>query len=259
MKIVIIEDEYLTAEDLKDVLLSIDDSIEVVAMLGSVAEAIAYFNTHAAPHLIFSDIQLGDGLSFEIFNQVHVSAPVIFCTAFDEYAIKAFNANGIHYVLKPFSVQNIKDALDRYYTLQQNFLQHADAIHKIIDDLKLSVSSQIVDTKKPSNILVYYQNKVIPVPLSEIALFYVKFEATHLYTFDGRDFIVNKSLDELQQLDTQLFYRANRQFIVHRNVIKEATHYQARKLSLELNIDFPETITISKEKSGQFFDWLTGV
>jgi two-component system response regulator LytT len=257
MKIAIIEDEILTAEDLKDILLYIDPTLEVVAMLGSVSEAITYFETHTPPQLIFSDIQLGDGLSFEIFHALSIKSPIIFCTAFDEYAIKAFNANGIHYVLKPFSVQKIKEALDRYYSLQENFIQQAQSINKIIAEIK-QANEQVQPTKKSTSILVYYQNKIIPIKLEDVALFYVKNETTHLFTFDNRTYVVNKSLDELQQLDTNTFFRANRQFIVSRHAIKEATHFQARKLSLALNLKFPETITISKEKASQFFDWLSG-
>src|SRR5690606_15833659 len=236
MRVVIIEDELLTAEDLRDLILSIDPKIEIAATLYSVQEAIAYFSSNPMPYLIFSDIQLGDGLRFEFFSSIPIKAPVVFCTAFDEYAIKAFNANGIHYVLKPFSAQKIKDALAKYYELQTNFSPDNNAINQILAELKQAQQQNV--TKKSASVLVYYQNKIIPIRLEEVAVFFVKNETTHLYTFDHRTYVVNKSLDELQQLDQARFYRANRQFIVNRQAIKEATHYQARKVSVELNIDF---------------------
>ena len=112
MKVVIIEDEPLTAEDLSSALLEVDSSIQVVAMLESVLESVSYFTENEVPDLIFSDIQLSDGLSFEVFKKVKIDAPVIFCTAFDEYAIQAFKANGIDYIMKPFSRQTVADALN---------------------------------------------------------------------------------------------------------------------------------------------------
>lgn len=257
MNVVIIEDEQLTAEDLKHVLQRAIPEVNVIAMLSSVQEAIDYFENNSSPQLIFSDIQLGDGLSFEIFKTVNISAPVIFCTAFDEYAIKAFDANGIHYVLKPFNVQKIKEAYEKYKQLQENFSSTPRQMDQLIDlsGLQPAIQSTV---KKNNAILVYYQDKVIPIKLEDIALFYIKNETTHLYTFQQKTYVVNKSLDELQQLDTYLFYRANRQYIVNRNAVKEASQYMSRKVSVNLNIPFDDTITISKEKITQFYDWLMG-
>lgn len=257
MKIVIIEDENLTAEDLKDVIHKAIPDAEVVAMLSSVEESIQYFKTHDQPQLIFSDIQLGDGLSFEIFKELSIQVPVIFCTAFDEYAIRAFDANGIHYVLKPFNVTKIKEAYEKYQMLQHNFTQQQHVLEHIFESA--SLQSAIQSTVKRNNaILVYYQDKVIPIKLEDIALFYIRNEATHVYTIQQKSYVINKSLDELQQLDTYLFYRANRQYIVNRNVVKEAAQYMSRKVSITLNIPFNDTITISKEKITQFYDWLMG-
>lgn len=254
MKVVIIEDEILTAEDLKDILYKIDANIEVVATLQSVKEAVHYFKNNPLPQLIFSDIQLGDGLSFEIFSELDIRLPIIFCTAFDEYAIKAFNSSGIHYLLKPFNQQKISEAIAKYHDLKANFSSWSRSVEEVISELK--DNNQKVAAKKTEAILVYYQNKVIPIKVQDIAVFYVKNETTHLLTFENKKYVVNKSLDELQQIDTELFYRANRQFIVNRHAVKEATHYQSRKLSVELSLPFEEIITISKEKVTQFFDWL---
>lgn len=254
MTIVLIEDEQLTAEDLAEVILEAEPTAEIVAALSSVEEAVRYFRSRPAPDLIFSDIQLGDGLSFDIFQAVDIRIPVIFCTAFDEYAIKAFNANGIHYVLKPFDLQKIRAAFDKYRQLQNSFSGWSRAFEDTIRTLSLKNKA----TSRPNSVLVYYQDKVIPVRLEDIALFYIKNDATHLYTFDSKTYVVNKTLDELQQLDEQLFYRANRQFIINRNAVREASNYLSRKVSVALTVPFPESITISKEKITAFFEWLRG-
>lgn len=253
MKIVIIEDEMLTAEDLRDVILQVEPTAEIVAALSSVAEAVEYFQSHEMPQLIFSDIQLGDGLSFDIFNEVAISVPVIFCTAYDEYAMKAFNANGIHYVLKPFNAQKIQEAFEKYNALKSSFNAYTESLDKIIHTL-----SNQQESRKTNSILVHYQNSVIPIKIEDIALFYIKHEICYLYKFDQKSYMVNKSLDELQQIDEDLFYRANRQFIVNRNAVKEVLQYLSRKVSIELTIPFDESITISKEKITSFYTWLAG-
>jgi two-component system response regulator LytT len=255
MNIAIIEDEILTAEDLKEIILKEEPKANVVAVLHSVKEALAYFKTNSMPHLIFSDIQLGDGLSFDIFNAIDLKAPVIFCTAFDEYAIKAFNANGIHYVLKPFNAAKIREAIDKYHTLQDTFSSWTKSFENVFEALNLHSINQPI--KKAESVLVYYQHRVIPIKLKDVAVFYIKNEVTYLYTFDHKTYIVSKTLDELQQLDTDMFYRANRQYIVSRNAVQEASHYLSRKVSITLNVPFSEIITISKEKITPFFDWLT--
>lgn len=253
MKIVIIEDEFLTAEDLKDVILQAYPNAEIEAILYSVSEAVKYFQNNSLPQLIFSDIQLGDGLSFEIYDKLELKVPIIFCTAYDEYAIEAFNTNGIHYVLKPFDLQKIREAIDKFINLQVSFATW----HKSLENAFESLQNAQQQNKKTTSLLVYYQNKVIPIKLNDVALFYIKNDATLMYTFDLKTYVVNKTLDEIQQFDTDLFYRANRQFIINKNAVKEVEHQLARKVSIELNLPFSESITISKEKITSFFEWLT--
>ncbi len=253
MTIVIIEDERLTAEDLADIIKKVAPQVQVTTILQSVGEAVRYFKNNPTPDLVFSDIQLGDGLSFDIFSEVDLRAPIIFCTAFDEYAIKAFNANGIHYVLKPFNQEKIKEAFDKYDQLKQTFSSWSQSLENIVKALD---SDQQENMKREGTLLVYFKDSVIPVKLEDVALFYIKNEAAHLYTFDQKDYVINKTLDEIQRMDTHLFYRANRQYIVNRNAIKEASSYLSRKISLELNLPFNDTITISKEKMTTFLNWL---
>lgn len=252
MNIIIIEDENITAEDLQYNILQVLPSANIVQVLRSVKEAVQYFKTNALPDLIFSDIQLGDGLSFEIFRQVALNVPIIFCTAYDEYALTAFNTNGIHYVLKPFDEEKIKEALEKFQSFKSIFSLESSSILEVIKSLQQKPQEQA------GSILVYQQDKVIPIKLNDIALFFIKNEVTHLFTFEQKTYYINKSLDEVQQICGPEFYRVNRQFILHRNAIKEISKTMARRVSIDLRIPFPEGITVSKEKMTDFLDWLQG-
>jgi two-component system response regulator LytT len=248
MEIVIIEDEKLTADDLKDTLLSVCPEAHIVATIGSVKEAIAWFLSHPAPDLVFSDIQLGDGISFEIFKAIPLHMPVVFCTAFDEYALTAFKANGIDYILKPFTKVTIAAALEKYRTLKDAFLPKSMSYKDLLPLFESRPGA--------GSVLVYQKDKILPVRMSDIALFYIENELTHLITNDQKTYSVNKTLEELEKLAGVGFYRANRQYLVNRSAVKDASQYFSRKLSLSLHVPFAEVITISKEKTSDFLSWL---
>lgn len=252
MNIVIIEDEELVAEDLELTIRQFIDEPAGIVLLKSVKESIAYFKNAAAPDLIFSDIQLGDGLSFEIFVAVNISVPVIFCTAYDEYALDAFKTNGIDYILKPFNSQTIDNALQKYKQLKKIF--SADQTPQY-DALIQMLAAR--DTQTAASVLVYHQDKIIPVKLEDIAMFYLKNEITHLLTFSGVCYYPNKNLDELERSSGHYFFRANRQFLVCRKAITDVSSYFSRKLSLNLNVPFDEKVIVSKAKAPQFLNWLT--
>ncbi|MCR6640282.1 MAG: LytTR family DNA-binding domain-containing protein [Sporocytophaga sp.] len=252
MDIIIIEDEPITAEDLREIIIHVNPQANVVKILSSVKEAISYLRANPAVDLIFSDIQLGDGLSFEIYQQVDVKAPIVFCTAYDEYALTAFRTNGIHYILKPFNEVMIQEALTKFHSLKSTFSLDSQALLQLMQTLTRGPQD------KSTSILVYQREKVIPVKIKDIALFYIKNEVCHLYTFDQKNYLVNKSLDEIQQIVGNEFYRANRQYIINRDAIKEASSYLARKVNIILNIPFTESIMVSKEKMSDFYTWLTG-
>jgi DNA-binding LytR/AlgR family response regulator len=249
MKIVIIEDEALTAEDLADILEK--EGMEVTATLSSVKMATEYLGSHPAPDLIFSDIQLGDGLSFEIFKTLAIATPVIFCTAYDEYALEAFDANGIDYVLKPFTSTTIAKALQKYLALRGNLAKAADPYAGLFALLENRM------TQKRRSVLVYQREKIIPLPLADIALCYSQNLITHLLTFDQKTFTVNHTLEELEAMGGEELFRANRQFLVHHKAIKDASQYFGRKLALALTIPFGEDIIISKAKAPAFLAWLS--
>ena len=251
MKIVIIEDEQLTADDLSETILKVSPEVQIIARLSSVKDAVAWFRKYEQPDLIFSDIQLGDGLCFEIFRKHPVTTPVIFCTAFDEYALTAFKAHGIDYILKPFDEQTIAGALTRYKELERKFLGNNKQIETI---LQLFENRK---NQKQGSVLVYHKDKILPIKLQDIALFYLEHEITYIITFRQKTFTISKSLEELEEIAGNSFYRANRQYLVNRKAIKEASQYFARKLSIALSIPFSETITVSKVKVPDFLNWLS--
>jgi len=252
MKIVIIEDEQHTAEDLAETIKKAESGAQIGAILRSVKEAVAYFQNNERPDLIFCDIQLGDGLSFEIFNRIPISSPVIFCTAYDEYALKAFKANGIDYLLKPFTKKTIQESLKKFTSLKDSFIRNAPSSYKTILELLEGRRSQ-----KQGSVLVYHKENIIPVKVDDIALFYIEHEVTRLTTFNQKHYFVNKTLEELTKGTGDDFYRANRQFLINRKAINNVSQYFARKLSVNLIIPFKGKIIISKEKSKDFLNWLS--
>lgn len=251
MKIVIIEDEQLIAEDLKEILLKIDPTLEIVATLDSVSSATKFLQDNPTYDLIFSDIHLGDGLSFEIFSECNIDAPVIFCTAYDQYALDAFKANGIDYILKPFSLENIRSAIERYHVLSNSIINSRVNIDKVVDIIRSSTR------EKNQTFLIHYKEKIIPIPASSVALFYIRNESTYIHTFDQESYIINKSLEELEASVGENYFRANRQFLIHRDAIKDASSFINRKYLINLRFPFREQITVSKEKMTSFLKWLS--
>lgn len=242
MTVAIIEDEPLTARDLAACILAASPGTQVVATLRSVREAIVFFSgPQPAPDLIFSDIQLGDGMSFTVFRAMPYTVPVIFCTAYDEYALKAFEAAAIDYILKPFTAKSVGLALKKFDLLRGL----PEAGGRLGDLVQQSV-------------LVHHGDKIVPVRVSDIALFYVARESTRLLMYNQQEFAVNKSLEELEKVVAGQFYRANRQYLINRQAIRDASPYFARKLLVNLRIPFAATITVPKTKAKDFLDWLAG-
>lgn len=250
MKIVIIEEELLVAENLAVNLRKLVPSIEITAILGSVAEAMDYFGDRPKVDLIFSDIQLTDGVSFDIIKAVDVNAPIIFCTAYDQYAIEAFNANGIEYILKPFGIDSLKKALEKYEGLKAML---AGNIAKRYEALLASIPDRHNST---GTIIVRFHNKLLPLSFDKIAMLYVTADVTYLHTMVGENYILNETLEELEKITGASFIRANRQFLVSRKAIREAQDIFPRKLKLVLNIPFEREILISREKKTKVLSWL---
>lgn len=250
MKVVIIEDEARTADDLRSTLQNLGHEIVVTAALDSIETAIEYFSSHQMPDLVFMDIQLADGLSFEIFKSVTITCPVIFCTAFDEYAIEAFKVNGIDYILKPFDTKSIANSLSKLKRLETHFNSGNTLLNNLVQLMQKPKSYK-------TGFLVSHKDKMIPVSVEDIACFYYHNDLTFLVTFGNQKYALDLSMDEVEgRIDPSLFYRANRQFIVNFKAIREVEHYFARKLVVKVGISVPESIVVSKAKAGNFLKWM---
>ncbi|QES88450.1 LytR/AlgR family response regulator transcription factor [Rhizosphaericola mali] len=250
MNIIIIEDERLTAADLQATIESIDNSLVVVKIIKSIEEGIFYFKKHVEVDLIFSDIRLGDGLSFEILGPLQI--PVIFCTAYDEYALTAFKANGIDYILKPFTDKEVRLAIDKFKQLKGNQTENIQQQYEALSEIfKYSAP-------KPASLLIRLRDKIIPIKFEQFALFYLENNIVNAVTFDSETYHPSKTLDELEQMAGDAFFRVNRQYLIHRNVVKHASNILSRKLSISINIPHAADILISREKSPQFLKWLSG-
>ena len=251
MKIVIIEDEKLTAKDLAKTIKGIDSDIEIVTLLHSVEEAIDFFSTNPKLDLIFSDIELGDGLSFEIFEKVNNRIPIIFCTAFNEYALDAFKTVGIDYLLKPFSKITVEKSLEKYYSLREKLIPQNNALPDLMNLLKTQLFPS-----KTSSVIMQLGDKIIPLEGNAIALFYIEDNAVFAYTFNQKRHLLSQKLDILEKTFHPTFFRANRQFLINRKAIKDASHYFNRKIVVNLTLTFNEQIIVGKLKVTAFLDWL---
>lgn len=252
MTVLIIEDEMKAARELKRIIHETDDSIKIIAIVDSIETGKRWFEENEHPDLIFSDIQLADGLCFDLFSQIEVKAPVIFCTAFDEYLMNAFDTNAISYLLKPVTKEKVEKALTRYSKLRESF-QKKQSIGYISDLLK--------GFKQPykTTLLVHQKEKIIPVPVQDIAFFYLDTPLVSIVTLTQQRYHLSTDLDDIEKtVDPSVFYRANRQFIVNRKAISTAEKFFARKLIAQLSVKTPEQIIVSKAKASDFLKWLEG-
>ncbi len=243
MNIVIIEDESMTSEDMAEIIVGMKEGITISAIISSVKEAISYFTEGPKVDLIFSDIQLGDGLSLEIFKSVKVQA---------QYALEAIKSNGIEYILKPYSKETIESAINKYNQLKKHFSPAATDYEKLIQSLARTSPA----LNQYRSILVYYKDKVMPIKIDDIALFYIDGEVNRLTCFDGRSFIVNQALDELEEIVQDRFFRVNRQYLVNRQAVRDASTYFHRKYVVNLTVVVKEAVIVGKNKSSEFLQWL---
>jgi len=250
MKIVIVEDEKWIAKDLAQTITSIEPSAEIIKILHSVEDAINYFQANPKSDLIFSDIELGDGLSFQIYEKIPNHPPIIFCTAFNEYALEAFKTAGIDYLLKPFSKSSVTKALEKYQKLKNTFATPATDFNAIINLLGKTIQP------KSQSVVVYQGDKIIPIEGSQVALFFVENENIYAYTFDQKKFLVSEKMEALELTFSPSFFRANRQFLVNRKAVKDAANSFNRKITVNLILPFKEPIQVGKLKVTEFLEWL---
>ncbi|MGK9118088.1 MULTISPECIES: LytR/AlgR family response regulator transcription factor [Sphingobacteriaceae] len=253
MNILIIEDETKTAKALKAMIERLGDDLHVTGIVPSVKAAIQWLGNQSTPELILSDIQLSDGLSFEIFRTVQPPCPVIFCTAYDQYAIQAFEANGIDYLLKPIDEDKLARGLRKYEQMRQLMGGRVQTIPPGLETLL----KQLVHPAYKSSLLVFKNEKIIPISTKDIAFVYSVGGIVHAYTQRGETYLIQEVLDELESiLDPSLFFRANRQFIINRAAVQMAEHFFNRRLIVKLSVETPERIIVSKVKASDLLAWL---
>jgi DNA-binding LytR/AlgR family response regulator len=250
MRIVIIEDELAAAKGLQRMLKEIDSKIEIVATLKSVESAIEWFNSSTAPDLIFLDIQLKDGLSFEIFDQVKTLVPIIFCTAFDHFAVRAFELNSIDYLLKPYTRASIKKALDKYKQLSESPL--------VIDYQLLAQSIKDASQGYKKSFLVKAGRKLYRITEEQIAYFYTRHRVNYIKTTEDKAYIIDDFLDDLEAaIHPKKFFRINRQYILNITSIKTVENdYGRLTVFLEPSID--DNVFVSRGRVQDFKDWFGG-
>ncbi|QXP74073.1 response regulator transcription factor [Tenacibaculum sp. AHE15PA] len=250
MNVIIIEDEKPAARRLNRMLSVLE--IEVKTMLHSVEESINWFQNNEHPDLIFLDIQLSDGLSFEIFEEVEVKSAIIFTTAYDEYALKAFKLNSIDYLLKPLDEDELKVAVDKF---KENQTQKSEVKVNIDDIRKLLINPVDRKFKKRFTIKVGQHIKIIHI--DEIECFYSENKATYIHTNSNRNYLIDDSLEHWQeQLNPEHFFRVNRTFIVHINAIKDIVSYTNSRLQLVLHSYTDAEIIVSRERVKEFKNWI---
>jgi DNA-binding LytR/AlgR family response regulator len=251
MRAVIIEDEDLAAEKLERYVKKFDPTIEIVSQQISIEGSVAWFQNHSdAYDVVFMDIQLTDGLSFEIFHQVKINKPVIFTTAFDEYAIDAFKVNSIDYILKPITFTDVSKAMNKLKSMQNLFgMQEAvENAEKMIGKKKLK-----------DRFLVKLGNHIHSIKTSEIALFYAEGRTVYLITNENKKFILDYKLEDLNAvLNPTEFYRVNRTFIININTIKDVIVYSNNRLKVTPKVKVEKEIIVSREKVSSFKKWFEG-
>ncbi|MGB7785072.1 MAG: LytTR family DNA-binding domain-containing protein [Salinimicrobium sp.] len=248
MKTLIIEDEAFAADALEAMFLKLRPQAQVLEKLESIEESVEWFQKNEAPDLIFCDIHLSDGSSFEIFKQVEVKSPVIFTTAYNDYAIEAFKVNSVDYLLKPIKKEELENAIRKYENLKQNSLSEE------LQNIQNLISGK---SEKKSRFMVKSGQVIKTIPSEEVAYFLAEEGVVLLVNFEGSRFVVNYTLDQLdQQLDDKMFFRANRQLIVNINAIREVNPYFKGRLHLSVEPRLKDDQIISSSKASAFKDWL---
>ncbi len=255
MKILIIEDEYPAAERLQRLLEELPEATEVVGVLDSVEASVKWLREQTAPDLILSDIQLSDGLSFEIFEKILTSTPIVFTTSYDEYAIQAFRVRSIDYLLKPIKLQELKRAIAKYQQFRQDFSKNdqLQKMEQLLDSLNHS------GKQHKRRFLVKKGEQLLPLTDEEIAYFYTENELVFMHTHAGKKYVVDYTLEQLEQLlDPARFFQINRQFILQMEAIEKIHAYFSNRYKLMVQPRPQEDVIVSKGKAKAFRLWLEG-
>lgn len=255
MRILIIEDEKPAADRLIRLLKKHYPEAEFIQNIDSVSSAIHWFQNNPKPDLFFLDIQLADGLSFEIFKQIEVKTPVIFCTAYDQYAIKAFELNSVDYLLKPIDPVDLEKAIEKYKSHYGNKTELNSEPSFDFAQLQELLLTQNQDYKE--RFVVKIGDKIKAIPTKEIAFYYSESKATFAQDFNGKSFLIDYSLDQLlDMLNPKMYYRLNRRYIASFESIEDMRAYSNSRLKLVLKNCADRDILMSREKVSDFKDWL---
>ena len=247
MRVLIVEDETSAYINLKKILEEVDKTIEITENTESIKQTVKWLENNNAPDLIFMDIHLSDGSAFNIFNLITVEVPIVFTTAYDEYAIEAFKVNSIDYLMKPIEKSEVKRAIEKYRKLTEHDLV------KYINQL-----SQLIPLGRyPEKLLIPVKDKLIQVTLNEVACFYTSDNSTQIILLDGQKYLYNKSLDSIiNTVNPALFFRANKQFVIAKKHVSDITIWFDNRLLISLMVETPERIYISKNKAALFKQWM---
>lgn len=254
MKALLIEDEKAAVRNLTALLHAVAPQIEIVAAADSIVESTEWFSTHPMPDIVFMDIHLADGSAFEIFDQVNINCPIIFTTAYDEYALRAFKVNSIDYLLKPIGESDLKQAIDKL-----NALREGDPPVPIGNLHELIRSLQRQTHYKTHFLIPHKSGKLIPVAVDTIQYFCITDGFVKAILNENESYIIPQTLDELaDQLDPERFFRANRQYLISRDSVCDIDLWFNSRLSVNLKIPAPEKILISKARTTEFKLWFAG-
>jgi len=251
MKVVVIEDESVAMQHLQLMLQELSPEIHIVASLDSIESSVAFFSTKPAVDLVFMDIELGDGQSFDIFQQTSIEAPIVFITAYQEHALRAFKLNSIDYLLKPVDKKELSSAIEKYKKL------HGDQRQQLHANLLSLLGKTGNLDKMRSRFLAKAGTRLISVLTDDIAYFYTRERLQYIKTKRNEDYIIDKRLDEIEtEIDTDSFFRANRQFIVNYNSIHKVHTWFSGKLKVSVVPEAYEEIIISRLRAADFKKWL---
>lgn len=251
MRVLIIEDETAASENLIAMLQEADSSIEVVKVLESVQQTIRWLSANPAPDLIFMDIHLSDGSAFTLFQQMEVTVPIVFTTAYDQYALDAFAVNSVDYLLKPIKASELARALDKFRRwTQSDVMEYLQRMMK----LRPAEATAVYTT----SLLLPVKDRLLPVSMDDVAFIYSSERKTQICLKTGEAMAYNRSLDSIfEGLDPSRFFRANKQYIVARDCVKDIVVWFDNRLLVRMTVDVPEPLFVSKNKAADFKNWMT--
>lgn len=256
MRIVIIEDENLAIKRLSKLLIETGRPIQIEATLKSIAESIQWFTEHPAPDLIFMDIELADGQSFEIFNHLQIKSPIIFTTSYDQYALKAFEVNSIDYLLKPIEPAGLQKSLEKYAHIKTLYTPQTPPpidVNRLLNDLQEKIGPKYYRRR----FLVKSGAKMVSIETSEIAYFFKEGRTTFFRTFENRKFIADYTLDKIEEmLEPGSFFRINRSCLVSTKSIQTVELFFGTRLELQLQPAFEGDSIVSRDKVIDFKEWM---